>query len=156
MPSINRCVVMATRPAPGAVPASTWRVEDIASRSPRFQVGEHVHGTLGVQSFAVAPADTLTRLDLSLAPLPLFLSALGSSGMTAYFGLFDVGQIAAGETVVISSAAGAVGSIAGQIARLSGCKVIGIAGGPEKCRYVVEELGFDGAVDTSSPTSTGS
>ena len=67
--------------------------------------------------------------------------------MTAYFGLFDVGRIAAGETVVISSAAGAVGSVAGQIARLSGCKVIGIAGGADKCRYLIEELGFDGAVD---------
>jgi len=119
----------------------------IASRRPDLMVGTHLHGNLGVQSFSVVREPPLTPLDLSLAPLPLFLSALGSSGMTAYFGLFDVGQIAAGETVVISSAAGAVGSVAGQIARLHGCTVVGIAGGPDKCRYLIEELGFDAAVD---------
>lgn len=198
MTSMNQCVVMAERPQPGAVPASTWRLEErpvpeladgevlvrvdyvdvqpamrgwlnatpaytaplaegdvmraqgvgeiIASRNPEYAAGEHVHGTLGVQSFCVA-RDGLTRLDLSLAPLPVFLSALGSSGMTAYFGLLDVARIAARETAVISSAAGAVGSVAGQIAKLHGCKVIGIAGGPDKCRYLTNELGFDGAVD---------
>jgi len=127
--------------------------EVVASRDDRYKVGEHVHGMLGVQSYCAArPTDQLTPLDLTLAPLPVHLSALGSSGMTAYFGLFDVGKIASGETVVISSAAGAVGSVAGQIAKLSGCRVVGIAGGPEKCRYLKQELGFDAAVDYKDTT----
>src|SRR5690606_18457159 len=81
------------------------------------------------------------------APLPLYLSALGMTGLTAYFALLDIGAPKAGETVVISAAAGAVGSVAGQIARLKGCRVVGIAGGAEKCRYLTEELGFDAAID---------
>lgn len=124
----------------------------VASRHPEYAVGEHVHGTLGVQAFCVIrpgpePGRQLTRLNLALAPLHQHLSALGSSGMTAYFGLLDVGLLKRSDTVVISSAAGAVGSVAGQIAKLHGCRVVGIAGGPDKCRYLVEELGFDAAVD---------
>src|SRR3989338_7221681 len=84
------------------------------------------------------------------APLPLYLSALGMTGMTAYFALLDVGQPKAGETVVISGAAGAVGSIAGQIAKLKGCRVVGIAGGADKCKFLIDELGFDGAIDYKS------
>jgi len=79
--------------------------------------------------------------------LPTYLGALGMTGMTAYFGLLDVGELEEGETVVVSGAAGAVGSVVGQIAKLKGCRVVGIAGGEEKCRWVVEELGFDGAID---------
>ncbi len=87
------------------------------------------------------------KVDPSLAPLPRFLGALGMPGMTAYFGLLEVGRPEEGETVVVSAAAGAVGAVAGQIAKLKGCRVVGIAGGEEKCRYVSEELGFDAAVD---------
>ena len=77
----------------------------------------------------------------------MYLGTLGMPGMTAYFGLLDVGKPKAGETVVVSGAAGAVGTVVGQIAKIKGCRVVGIAGGAEKCRYVVEELGFDAAID---------
>ena len=124
----------------------------VASRHPDYPEGAHVHGMLGVQTYAMirpgpTPPQQLTRLDLDLAPLPAHLSALGSSGMTAYFGLLDVGQMHADDTVVVSSAAGAVGSVAGQIAKLYGCRVVGIAGSADKCSYLVDELGFDAAVD---------
>ena len=86
-------------------------------------------------------------MDTSLAPPPVHLGTLGMSGVTAYFGLLDVGRPEPGQTVVVSGAAGSVGSIVGQIARIKGCRAIGIAGGPDKCRWLVDELGFDGAVD---------
>jgi NADPH-dependent curcumin reductase CurA len=89
----------------------------------------------------------VTKLDTSLAPLTAYLGALGVTGLTAYFGLLDVGRLSEGDTVVVSGAAGAVGSVAGQIARIQGARVIGIAGGPEKTRWIVEELGFDAAID---------
>jgi hypothetical protein len=89
----------------------------------------------------------VTKLDTSLAPLPTYLGTLGMPGLTAYFGLLDIGRPAEGETVVVSGAAGAVGGVVGQIAKLKGCRVVGIAGGAEKCRYVVEDLGFDAAID---------
>jgi NADPH-dependent curcumin reductase CurA len=104
-------------------------------------------GLTGLQDYAVMAAKDLVRIDPRLAPLPRFLGALGGSGMTAYFGLLDVGQPKAGETVVVSAAAGSVGSLVGQIARIQGCRAIGIAGGPEKCAYVRDELGFDGVID---------
>jgi NADPH-dependent curcumin reductase CurA len=112
-----------------------------------FAVGDHVSGVLGVQEYAVAHGAGLRKVDPEAAPLPVWLGALGMPGMTAYFGLLDIGQPAAGETVVVSGAAGAVGQIAGQIAKLKDCRVVGIAGGPEKCSYVVQELGFDAAID---------
>ncbi len=87
------------------------------------------------------------KVDPKLAPLPRYLSALGMTGMTAYFALLDVGAPKAGDTVVLSGAAGAVGSIAGQIAKIKGCRVIGIAGGADKCKFLIDELGFDGAID---------
>ena len=87
------------------------------------------------------------KVDPSLAPLPTYLGTLGLPGMTAYFGLLDVGKLKEGDTVVVSGAAGAVGSVAGQIAKIKGCRVIGIAGGEEKCRWLTEELGFDAAID---------
>ncbi|WP_300651267.1 NADP-dependent oxidoreductase, partial [Pseudomonas sp.] len=87
------------------------------------------------------------KVDPKRAPLPLYLSALGMTGMTAYFGLLDVGAPKAGETVVISGAAGAVGSVVGQIAKLKGCRVVGIAGGADKCKLLIDELGFDAAID---------
>jgi len=119
----------------------------VSSEHPGFAPGEHLYGAFGVQEFALSDGRGSVRLDTSLAPLTTYLGALGITGMTAYFGLLDVGALKAGETVVISGAAGAVGSVAGQIAKIKGARVIGIAGGEEKCRWLVEELGFDAAID---------
>ena len=118
-----------------------------ASEHPGFAVGEHLYGAFGVQEYAASDGAGVTRLDPSLAPLTAYLGALGITGLTAYFGLLDVGRASAGDTVVVSAAAGAVGSVAGQIARIRGCRAIGIAGGPDKCRWLVDDLGFDAAVD---------
>ena len=118
-----------------------------SSRSPDFRAGDFVTGAQGVQKFAVAKASELTRVDPALAPLEKYISVLGMTGMTAYFGLFDVGQPKPGEVVVVSGAAGAVGQIVGQLAKIHGCSVIGIAGGQEKCRILTEDLGFDHAID---------
>lgn len=120
--------------------------EVTASRHPDVKVGDTVSGVLGMQDYYVGDARGLQPIDPSLAPLPRYLSALGMTGMTAYFALLEVGQPKAGDTVVISGAAGAVGSIAGQIAKLKGCRVIGIAGGQEKGAYL-KTLGFDGVID---------
>ncbi len=118
----------------------------IASEHPGFAVGDHVFGLFGVQEFALSDGSGVIKVDASIAPLPTYLGALGLTGLTAYFGLLEVARLRAGETVVISGAAGAVGSVAGQIAKIKGCRAIGIAGGPEKCRWI-EELGFDAAID---------
>jgi NADPH-dependent curcumin reductase len=119
----------------------------IASRNPALAVGDFVSGAFGVQEYAVVNGKTAAKVNPDLAPLPVFLSTLGMPGLTAYFGLLEIGQPKVGETVVVSAAAGAVGSVVGQIAKIKGCRVVGIAGGPEKCRYVVQELGFDAAID---------
>jgi NADPH-dependent curcumin reductase CurA len=119
----------------------------IASEHPDFKVGDHVSGTFGVQDYALGDGRGVIRVDAGAAPLTKYLSVLGMPGLTAYFGLLEIGQPVAGETVVVSAAAGAVGQIVGQIARIKGCRVVGIAGGPEKCRLIVEELGFDAAID---------
>jgi NADPH-dependent curcumin reductase CurA len=124
--------------------------EVLASNDPSLAPGDLVTGLLGVQRYAVAPAAALQKVDTTLAPLPVYLSTLGMTGMTAYFGLLDVGRPVAGETVVVSGAAGAVGGVVGQLAKLKGCRAVGIAGGAEKCAYVVEELGFDAAIDYKS------
>jgi len=121
-----------------------------ASRNPRFAVGDHVSGLFGVQEYALTDGKGVTKVDVRLAPLPKYLSVLGMPGMTAYFGLLDTGQPKAGETVVVSAAAGAVGALVGQIAKIKNCRVVGIAGGAEKCRYIVSELGFDAAIDYKS------
>ena len=126
--------------------------EVIASRYPRFPVAAHVSGPLGVQQYCVVPAGArndggLTIVDLDLAPADKWLNPLGMPGMTAYFGLLDVGRPEAGQTVVVSGAAGAVGQTVGQIARIKGCRAVGIAGGQAKCDFVVNELGFDACVD---------
>lgn len=120
------------------------------SNSPTLAVGDHVYGTLGIQEYAIAKSKSLTKVDPRLAPLPVYLSTLGMPGMTAYFGLLDVGKPKSGETVVVSGAAGAVGAVVGQIAKIKGCRVVGIAGGAEKCRYIVDDLGFDAAIDYKS------
>ncbi|RUP06042.1 MAG: NADP-dependent oxidoreductase [Mycobacterium sp.] len=119
----------------------------VESRHPDFATGDEVFGTFGVQRYAVSDGRDVTPVDTTLAPAPVHLGALGISGLTAYFGLLDVGRPQPGQTVVVSGAAGSVGSIAGQIARIKGCRSIGIAGGEDKCRWLVEELGFDAAID---------
>ena len=121
-----------------------------ASNSPDFKVGDIVSGLVGWQDYvAMNPKGQLSRLAPG-APLELAMSVLGMTGRTAYFGLIDVGRPAAGETVVVSGAAGATGSVVGQIAKIEGCRAIGVAGGPEKCRWLTEELGFDAAIDYKS------
>jgi NADPH-dependent curcumin reductase CurA len=122
----------------------------VASKHPRRAVGDYVTGMLGVQEYGVVNGDGLGTLDTSLAPLPRYLGTLGMPGMTAYFGLLEIGRPAEGETVVVSGAAGAVGGVVGQIAKLKGARAIGIAGGVQKCEYIVEELGFDAAIDYKS------
>ncbi len=119
----------------------------IESRHPDFATGDEVYGAFGVQRYAVSDGRDVNPVDTALAPAPVHLGALGISGLTAYFGLLDVGRPQPGQTVVISGAAGSVGSIAGQIARIHGCRTVGIAGGQDKCRWLVEELGFDAAID---------
>ncbi len=122
----------------------------IASRHPGFAVGDHVSGGFGVQEYAVADGASVTRVDPRVASLPTWLGALGMPGCTAYFGLLDVGKPKAGDTVVVSGAAGAVGALVGQIAKIVGCRVVGIAGGPAKCATLTGELGFDSAIDYRS------
>jgi hypothetical protein len=117
------------------------------SNHPGFQKGDFVYGLGGVQQYVATNGKGWHKIDPRIAPLPVFLGTLGMPGFTAYFGLLNHGMPKAGETVLVSGAAGAVGSIVGQIAKIKGCRVIGIAGGPEKCKYLVEELGFDGAID---------
>jgi NADPH-dependent curcumin reductase len=119
----------------------------VASRDDRFAEGAHVTGITGVQEYATLAADALQPIDTDLAPPERWLGALGMPGMTAYFGLLDVGAAKEGDTVVVSGAAGAVGSTVGQIAKLKGCRVIGIAGGAEKCAWLRDELGFDATID---------
>jgi NADPH-dependent curcumin reductase CurA len=119
----------------------------IDSQHPDYHVGEHLYGIFGVQRYAVSDGKGVTRVDTTMAPAPVHLGVLGLSGLTAYFGLLDIGRPQPGQTVVVSGAAGSVGSIAGQIARIKGCRAIGIAGGADKCRWLVEELGFDAAID---------
>jgi NADPH-dependent curcumin reductase CurA len=134
----------------GAVMRAGAAGEVVESNHPKVAAGDHVVGMLGAQEYAVAPGDALTKVDPSFADLPVYLGALGMPGMTAYFGLLDVGEAKEGDTVVVSGAAGAVGSVAGQIAKIKGCRAIGIAGGPEKCAWIVDDLGFDAAIDYKS------
>ena len=131
----------------GAIMRAGTVGEVVASRHPQFQVGDFVSGTQGVQSYAISNGKGLVKVDPKFAPLPKYLNALGMPGITAYFGLLEVGLPKAGETVVISAASGAVGQVAGQIAKIKGCRAIGIAGGAEKCDYAVKELGYDACID---------
>jgi hypothetical protein len=128
--------------------------EVVASRNPRFSVGQHVSGTFGVQEYFISEGKGLVAVDPRVAPLPTFLNVLGMTGMTAYFGLLETGQPQPGDTVVVSAAAGAVGSVVGQIAKIKGCRAVGIAGGVDKCRYLVTDLGFDAAIDYKSENVT--
>ena len=121
-----------------------------ASEHPGFAVGDQVYGTFGVQECALSDGRGVITLDPAVAGPATYLAALGMTGLTAYFGLLDVGRPKPGDTVVVSGAAGAVGSVAGQIAKLKGCRVIGIAGGQEKCGALLAEFGFDAAIDYKS------
>ncbi len=121
--------------------------EVVTSNHPRFKVGDLVLGTFGVQEYAISGGTGVTRIDPKLGTPSMYLGVLGMTGMTAYFGFFEYGRPRSGDTVVVSAAAGAVGSIVGQLAKINGCRTIGLAGGPAKCGYVVDELGFDAAID---------
>jgi NADPH-dependent curcumin reductase CurA len=119
----------------------------IKSKNKDFKEGDFVYGQTGVQQYVVTDGKGYHKIDPSLAPLPMYLGTLGMPGMTAYFGILEVGELKEGDAVLVSGAAGAVGSIVGQIAKIKNCKVIGIAGGAKKCRYIIDELGFDGSID---------
>jgi NADPH-dependent curcumin reductase CurA len=122
----------------------------VASRDDRFAEGDSVTSLLGVQEYATVAGDALRKVDPALAPLPKWLGPLGMPGMTAYFGLLDIGRPEPGQTVVVSGAGGAVGQLVGQIAKLQGARAVGIAGGPAKCEFATGEHGFDAAVDYKS------
>jgi NADPH-dependent curcumin reductase CurA len=118
-----------------------------ASNDPRLEAGDVVLTSLGWQRYGVARGSDVERVDARDVPVSYYLGVLGMPGMTAWFGLFSVGMPKAGETLVVSAASGAVGSVVGQLGKLHGCRVVGIAGGAQKCAYVVDELGFDACVD---------
>jgi NADPH-dependent curcumin reductase CurA len=122
----------------------------VESRHSRFGAGEIVEGYFGWQQYALSDGAGVRKVDPSLAPISTALGVLGMPGLTAYFGLLEIGKPQPGQTVVVSGAAGAVGSLVGQIAKIQGCHVVGIAGTDEKARYVVEELGFDSAFNYKS------
>ncbi|NJC26016.1 NADP-dependent oxidoreductase [Neolewinella antarctica] len=117
------------------------------NENPAFKVGDVLTGWGGVQEYHVTDGNGYYPVDTRLAPMQTYIGTLGMPGMTAYFGILEVGELKEGDTVLVSGAAGAVGSVVGQIAKIKNCRVIGIAGGPEKCKYLTEELGFDGAID---------
>ncbi len=126
----------------------------VKSNSSAYQVGDHVSGLTGWQDYTIATESPANRMGVIPKGLPVPLTAMmgaaGMTGLTAYFGLLELGQPKEGDTVVVSAAAGAVGSVVGQIAKIKGCRAVGIAGGPDKCRHLVETLGFDAAVDYKS------
>jgi NADPH-dependent curcumin reductase CurA len=132
---------------PGAVVG-----EVVESNDPRVASGDLVSGMLGWQEFAVAPAKSLRKVDPAAAPITTALYVLGMPGLTAYFGLLDICRPQPGETVVISGAAGAVGSLVGQIAKIKRCRAVGIAGSNEKVRFITRELGFDAAFNYKETT----
>lgn len=119
----------------------------VKSNHPKFAEGDAVTGLMGIQTYAVSDGQGISKVDLNAASMDDWLGGLGMPGITAYFGLLEVCGPKEGDTVVVSAASGAVGSIVGQIAKLKGCRAVGIAGGPEKCSYVTDELGFDACID---------
>lgn len=121
--------------------------EIVESKNPKFAVGDKVVGMLGWSEMGVSDGVLLRKVDTTHIPLSAYLGAVGMPGMTAWYGLTQIMQPKAGETIVVSAASGAVGSVVGQLAKQRGCRAVGIAGGPEKCAYVVNELGFDACVD---------
>lgn len=131
----------------GAVMRCFSAGEIVASKHHDFKVGEHVAGLLGAQSYAISNGKGLSKCDLEKGPLTWHLGVLGMPGMTAYFGLLEKGKPQSGETVFISGAAGVVGSTVGQIAKIKECRVVGTAGSDKKCKYLIEECGFDVAIN---------
>src|SRR5712671_3234703 len=123
----------------------------VRSRDPGLREGDYASGGYGWQLYSAVPASGLLKLDPAEAPISTALGVLGMPGMTAYIGLSDIGQPKTGETVVVSAASGAVGAVAGQLAKRQGARIVGIAGGADKCRYVKDELGFDAALDHHGP-----
>lgn len=117
------------------------------SQSSHFKKGDFVLGSLGWQEYSIAKETAVRKIDPTLAPVSAYLSVLGMTGLTAYFGLLDIGKPKEGETVVVSGAAGAVGSIVGQIAKIKGARVVGIAGSDDKVKFLLDELGFDAAIN---------
>jgi NADPH-dependent curcumin reductase CurA len=134
----------------GAVMCGGTVSQVVQSKSPLFHEGDYVLGYDGWQEYALSDAASLSRLPKEPFPLSYYLGVLGMTGMTAYVGLLDIGQPKEGETVVVSAAAGAVGSVVGQIAKIKGCRAVGTAGGDDKCRYVTGELGFDACINYKS------
>jgi hypothetical protein len=127
----------------------------VDSKHPGFLKGDAVTGTMGAQSFAVMQGKHLTKVEATKVPLSWYVGILGMPGLTAYFGLLDKGMPKAGETVLVSGAAGMVGSVVGQIAKIKGCSVIGIAGGKDKCEVLLKDFGFDAAIDYKSTENIG-
>ncbi len=127
----------------------------VASNNPKFVNGDIVLGRTGWQTHLVSDGAGFRKIDPALAPISTALGVLGMPGMTAYAGLLEVGKPKAGETLVVAAASGAVGSVVGQIAKIKGLRVVGIAGGPDKCRYVKDELGFDDCLDHRAPDLAG-
>ncbi len=144
---INAVATYAPNVGIGATMTGGGVGEVVASLHPDYAVGDIVEGTLGWQDYAVPPMARLRKVDPSLAPISTANGVLGMPGMTAYFGLLQVGEPKPGETVVVSAASGAVGAVVGQIAKIMGCRVVGVAGSAAKCAYVVDELGFDACVN---------
>ncbi len=129
--------------------------EVVKSNHPNYKVGDIVEDRLGWQEYGIGPSPAMRKIDASLAPISTANGVLGMPGMTAYFGLYEVGQPKPGETVVVSAASGAVGQIVGQLARIAGCRAVGVAGGPEKCGFVKDTLGFDACVDYKAEKDLG-
>ena len=127
----------------------------IASENQNFVKGDFVIGILNWSDYNIADSSAIKIINAQIAPLTAYLHVLGTPGLTAYFGLLDIGKPKKGETVVVSGAAGAVGSIVGQIAKLKGCRVVGIAGSDEKIKYLKEELGFDDAMNYNTTDNIG-
>ena len=119
----------------------------VRSKHPAFREGDEVAGNFGVQEYAISDGKGVRKVDTRRVPITTYLGTLGMPGMTAYFGLLDIGKPRPGETVVVSGAAGAVGAAVGQIAKIKGCRAVGIAGGAQKCDYLTGTLGFDAAID---------
>jgi hypothetical protein len=132
---------------PGDVMTGETAGEVVESRHPKFKAGDKVCAPSGWQQYWAGKGELLTKVDDSRVPLSYFLGCLGMPGRTAYFGMKDIIAPKAGETIVVSAASGAVGSVVGQLAKAAGCRAVGIAGGSAKCDYVVKELGFDACVD---------
>jgi NADPH-dependent curcumin reductase CurA len=129
--------------------------EVVKSNHPNYKVGDIVEDRLGWQEYGIGPSPAMRKIDSSLAPISTANGVLGMPGMTAYFGLYEVGQPKPGETVVVSAASGAVGQIVGQLAKIAGCRAVGIAGGAKKCAFVKDTLGFDACVDYKAEKDLG-